>query len=103
MRSSMLEVQKRDNVEDQDHEESHNERDATKPREHEGAVAGTRRRRGNADNVVKSSESLCKEFDHGSSRSLERVTQIILGASTQLLHSSPSPPLSPPQFGTDFL
>jgi hypothetical protein len=56
MGPSMPEVQKRDDVEDQDQEESHSERDAAKPREHERAVAGAWRRRGNADNVVKSSE-----------------------------------------------
>jgi hypothetical protein len=52
----MPEVQKRDDVEDQDHEEGHKEHDATKPREHERAVAGAGRGLGNPDNVVKSSE-----------------------------------------------
>ncbi len=52
----MLEVQKRDDVEDQDHEEGQNERDAARPCEYKRAVAGAGRRRGNADNVVKSSE-----------------------------------------------
>jgi len=52
----MPEVQKGDYVEDQDHEEGRDERDAGKPREHERAVAGAGRRRGNTDNVVKSSE-----------------------------------------------
>jgi hypothetical protein len=56
MGPSMPEVKKRDDVEDQDHEESHNERDTAKPREHERAVAGAGRRLGNTDNVVKSSE-----------------------------------------------
>ncbi len=56
MRPSMPEVQKRDDVEDQDHEEGHNERDAAKPREHELAIAGTGRRRRNSHDVVKSSE-----------------------------------------------
>lgn len=65
MRSSMLEVQKRDKVEDQDQEEGHNERDAAQPREHEGAVAGARGWRGNPDNVVESSQYLSEEFDHG--------------------------------------
>ena len=52
----MPEVQKRDDVEDQAHEEGHNEGDAAKPREHERAVAGAGRGLGNPDNVVKSSE-----------------------------------------------
>jgi hypothetical protein len=53
---SMPEVKKRDDVENQDHEEGRNERDAAKPREHEGTVADATRRQGNADNVVESSE-----------------------------------------------
>ncbi len=56
MSPSMPEVQKRDDVEDQDHEEGHKERDATKPREHERTVAGPGRGLGNPYNVVKSSE-----------------------------------------------
>jgi hypothetical protein len=56
MGPSMPEVKKRDDVEDQAHEEGRKERDATKPRKHELAVAGARRRLGNTDNVVKSSE-----------------------------------------------
>jgi hypothetical protein len=51
----MFRVQKCDEVE-QAHEEGHKERDTGKPREHELAVAAARRRRGNADDVVKSSE-----------------------------------------------
>ena len=56
MGPSMPEVKKRDDVEDQAHEEGREERDAAKPREHERAVAGAGRRRGNPDKVVKSSE-----------------------------------------------
>jgi hypothetical protein len=52
----MPEVKKRDDVEDQAHEEGREERDAAKPCKHELAVAGARRRLGNTDNVVKSSE-----------------------------------------------
>jgi len=52
----MPEVKKRDDVEDQAHEEGRKERDAAKPREHERAVAGAGRRRGNTDNKVKPSE-----------------------------------------------
>jgi hypothetical protein len=48
----MPEVQRRDDVEDQDHKEGHNEGDAAKPGEHERAVAGTRWRCGNANNVA---------------------------------------------------
>ena len=55
MGPSMPEVKKGNGVE-QDHAERHDDRDAAKPREHERAVAGAWRRRGNADNVVKSSE-----------------------------------------------
>jgi hypothetical protein len=53
---SMSEVQKRDDVEDQDHEKGRNEGDAAEPREHERAVTGAGRRLGNSNNVVKSSE-----------------------------------------------
>ncbi len=56
MGPSMPEVKKRDDVEDQGHEEGRKERDAAKPRKHELAVAGAGRRLGNTDNVVKSSE-----------------------------------------------
>src|SRR6266436_4625613 len=56
LRSLMPEVQKRDDVEDQDHEKGRNGGDAAKPREHERAVTGAGRRRGNTDNVVQSSE-----------------------------------------------
>jgi hypothetical protein len=52
----MPEVKKRDDVEEQTHEEGRKERDAAKPRKHELAVAGARRRLGNTDNAVKSSE-----------------------------------------------
>jgi hypothetical protein len=60
----MPEVQKRDDVEDQDHEDGHKKRDGAKPREHEPSVAGAGRRHRNTDNVVKSSEKLCEQFDH---------------------------------------
>jgi hypothetical protein len=52
----MPQVQKRDDVADQDNEETHKERDAAKPREHERTIAGAWRRRGNPDKVVKPSE-----------------------------------------------
>jgi hypothetical protein len=61
---SMPEVQKGDDVEDQNHEDGHKDRDGRKPSEHELAVAGPGRRRGNTYNVVESSEKLCEEFDH---------------------------------------
>jgi len=64
MRPSMPEVQKRDDVVEQAHEEGHEERDTAEPGEHELAVAGAGRRRGNPDNVVNSSEQFCEEFDH---------------------------------------
>src|SRR5882762_11528659 len=64
MGHSMPEIQKRDEIEDQDHEGGHKERDGGKPRGHELAVAGARRRHGNTDNVVESSEKLCEQFDH---------------------------------------
>jgi hypothetical protein len=60
----MPEVQKRDEVEDQDHEDGHKERDGAKPREHERAVASSGRGRGNTDNVMESSEEFCEQFDH---------------------------------------
>jgi hypothetical protein len=52
----MPEVKKGDDVQDQDYEESHNERDTPEPREHERAVVGTGRWRGNSDDIVKASE-----------------------------------------------
>ncbi len=56
MSPSMPEIQRRNDVEDQDQEKGHNERDAAKPREHERAVTGAGRGLGNPYNVVKSSE-----------------------------------------------
>lgn len=56
MEFSMPQVQKRDDVVEQAEEESREERDAAKPREHESSVAGAGWRRGNPNNVVKSPE-----------------------------------------------
>src|SRR6266550_4134944 len=78
----MPEVQKRDDVEDQDHEEGRNERDTAQPREHERAVAGAGRRRGNTDNVVKSSEYLCQELDHSVLRVASEPLTVIFGGAT---------------------
>jgi hypothetical protein len=64
---SMPEVQKGNDVE-QDHAERQDKRDGAEPNEHESAVVGAGRRRGNSNDVVKSSEYLCEEFDHGGLR-----------------------------------
>ena len=73
----MPEVQKGDDVENQDHEDDRKDRDGAKPREHERAVAGPRRRGGNTDNVVESSEELCERFDHiAASRLLEQQQRL---------------------------
>ena len=64
----MPEIQSGDDVEDQDHEHGHKERDGAKPRKHERAIAGPGRRHGNTDNVVESSEELCEQFDHAGLR-----------------------------------
>ena len=70
----MPEIQKGDDVENQDHEDDRKDRDGAKPREHERAVAGPGRRRGNTDNVVESSEKLCERFDHiAASRLLDLI------------------------------
>jgi hypothetical protein len=60
----MPEVKKRDD-QDQGYEDGGNDRDGDKPHEHELAVANVGRRLGNADNVVKSPEKSCEEFNHG--------------------------------------
>jgi hypothetical protein len=56
MYPSMPHAQKRDDIEDQDREEAHNERDPAKPYENELAVARACRRLGNTDNAAKSPE-----------------------------------------------
>ncbi len=61
------EVQKGNDVE-QDHAERHDERDGAEPSEYKSAVVGAGRGRGNSNDVVKSSEYLCEEFDHGASK-----------------------------------
>ena len=61
----MPEVQQGDDVIEKDQEEGRNERNPAKPRENEVAVAGAGRGRGNSNDVMKSSEYLCEEFDHG--------------------------------------
>jgi hypothetical protein len=57
--ASPPEVQKRNDVEKQDHAEGHDERDRTEPSEYKSSVAGARWGRGNSNDVMKSSEYLC--------------------------------------------
>src|ERR1700676_1735323 len=64
---SVPEVQK-ENDKEQDRWERHHERDGTEPSEHKRAVAGAARGQGNSNDVVKSSEQFCEEFDHSCPR-----------------------------------
>jgi hypothetical protein len=64
---SVPEVQK-ENDKEQDRWERHHERDGTEPSEHKRAVAGTGRGQGNSNDVMKSSEQFCEEFDHSCPR-----------------------------------
>lgn len=65
--ASPPEVQKGNDIEKQDHAEGHDERDGPEPSEYKSSVAGAGWRRGNSNDVVKSPEYLCEEFDHGTS------------------------------------
>jgi hypothetical protein len=60
------EVQK-ENDKEQDRWERHDERDGTEPSEHKRAVAGAGWGQGNSNDVMKSAEQFCQEFDHSCS------------------------------------
>jgi hypothetical protein len=63
---SVPEVQK-ENDKEQDRWERHHERDGTEPSEYKRAVAGVGGQ-GNSNDVMKSSEQFCEEFDHSCPR-----------------------------------
>lgn len=94
--ASPSEVQGND-VEKQTHAEGHDERDGTEPSEYKSAVAGAGWGRGNSNDVVKSPEYLCQEFDHGASNfTRQRASPVSVAARTNQTRDNDRPDANHP-------